>query len=80
MKRRICRFHGKCYGEKLVLNIRNGTVICAAVCRWFASNIENRKTISIGPFTVVRACWVIRTRWWGSQKFVWEFKINSKVN
>ena len=32
--------------------------------------------VLINPFTVARACWVIGTRWWGVQKFVWEFKVN----
>ena len=31
---------------------------------------------TVDHFTVVRACWVIRTRWRVIQKFVWEFKVN----
>ena len=27
-------------------------------------------------YMVVRACWVIRKRWQGSQKFVWKLKVN----
>ena len=44
--------------------------------RLYSSSAQWPLATYLDLVTVVRACWVTWTRWWGSQKFVWEYKVN----